>query len=525
MTTLQQRILSSRLAELRNRFDAANISPLVDKLCLLALILMYFFVTAVMSRRYLWHDELYTYYIAEAPSLAAVWQDIHLDLHPPLMFFIARLSLSVFGDSAYALRLPFILVFLAGSLCLYLFIARRLRPIYGALAVLVFWSTPIIYYATEARPYGLILGFFAMVMLAWQNAVKPGRSGKSLLLLLLSNTAMMLTHFFGVFFLFPFGLGELVRWRRNRKPDLALWAVLAIPAALPLIYYRVMASYSESLFPADFQAGFHKMAGFYYYSLSPEGWVLLLAFCGALAVAYQSNRAAVPSQLKMTTLEQTFLAGLLLLPVVVNLALMGAHGAFFPRYAAPAVLGYSIALAFLLAAYTNLSRSAAAAACGLLLLYIPADNVLGPLVKEIRRNRNSATISNSVSIDRIKPNLPLVAASGLTFLEMDHYESPGTAGRLFYLTDRTLAIRYAHATLFESLPNLKRHFPIRASVEPYRQFIREHGHFLVIGTPDYPEDWLIRYLVDTHAKLEYLGDFPGPYKDSQLFEITLPAEK
>ncbi len=441
------------------------------------------------------------------------------------MFFIARLSIGIFGDSAYALRLPFILVFLAGSLCLYVFVARRLRPIYGALAVLVFWSTPILYYATEARPYGLVLGFFAMVMLAWQNAVEPGRSGRSLLLLLLANTAMMLTHFFGVLFLFPFGLGELLRWYRSRKPDPALWAVLFLPAALPFIYFRVMASYADSLFPADFQAGIRKMAVFYYDTLYPEGWVLLLAFCGALAVAYQPHRSESKLRVRMSSLELVFLAGLLLLPVVVNLALMRAHGAFFSRYAAPAALGYAIAIAFLLAAYTNLSRSASAAACCLLLLYIPADNALVPLLKEIKRNRNSAAISNSASLERVKPDLPLVAASGLTFLEMDHYESPSTVARLFYLNDRSLAIQYAHATLFEGLPNLKQHFPIRANVEPYPQFIREHRDFLVLGTPDYPEDWLIRYLIATHAHLEYLGDFPGPYKDSQLFEVTLTSEK
>ena len=255
MPVLERRTFSARLTELRERFDAAAISPLVNRLCILALVLLYLLVTAVMSWRQLWFDELHTYYIASASSLSQVWEDIHLDLNPPLMFFIARLSMGIFGHNAYALRLPFILAFLGGSACLYVFIARRLRPIYGALGVLVFWSSPIIYYASEARPYGLILGLFAMVMLAWQNAVKPARSRKSLAILLLANVAMMLTHFFGVFYLFPFGLCELLRWYRNRRPDLALWAVLLLPAALPFIFLRVMARYSESLFPPAFQAG------------------------------------------------------------------------------------------------------------------------------------------------------------------------------------------------------------------------------------------------------------------------------
>ena len=227
--------------------------------------------------------------------------------------------------------------------------------------------------------------------------------------------------------------------------------------------------------------------------------------------------------ISMSSLELTLLAGLLLLPIVVNLALMRAHGAFFPRYAAPAVLGYSIATAFLLAAYTNLSRSAAAVACSLLFLYVPASNIAGPLIQEIRHRHDSAI--SGFTLDRVKPSLPLVAASGLTFLEMDHYEKPATVARLYYLTDRSLAIQYAHATLFEGLPGLKQSFPIRANIEPYAQFTAEHREFLVFGTPNYPEDWLIRYLVTTGAKLTYLGDFPGPYKDSQLFEVSLGPAK
>jgi hypothetical protein len=108
---------------------------------------------------------------------------------------------------------------------------------------------------------------------------------------------------------------------------------------------------------------------------------------------------------------------------------------------------------------------------------------------------------------------------------MDHYEDPATVARLYYLTDRSLAIQYAHATLFEGLPGLKQYFPIRANIEPYNQFIANHQQFLVLGTPDYPEDWLIRYLVAGHAQLTYLGDFPGPYKDTQLFEVYLAPSK
>jgi hypothetical protein len=133
------------------------------------------------------------------------------------------------------------------------------------------------------------------------------------------------------------------------------------------------------------------------------------------------------------------------------------------------------------------------------------------------------TVVETPPLDRLRPDLPLVAASGLTFLEMDHYESPATVKRLYYLSDRDLALRIAHATIFEGgFVTLNRHFPIRAKVAPYPQFVAEHPQFLVVGTPTYSEDWLIKHLLAIHAKLQYLGDFPIPYKDTEIFEVTMP---
>jgi 4-amino-4-deoxy-L-arabinose transferase-like glycosyltransferase len=129
-----------------------------------------------MSMRQLWHDELFTYYIAQAPSLSRLWEELHLDLNPPLLYLATRASLAVLGDHPYAVRFPSILAFLAGSLCLYVWVARRLRPSYGLLAMLALWSTPFFYYSSEARPYGLVIGFFGMALLAYQNAVEPASS-------------------------------------------------------------------------------------------------------------------------------------------------------------------------------------------------------------------------------------------------------------------------------------------------------------------------------------------------------------
>jgi hypothetical protein len=510
---------AQRLERIRDRLENAKVPSFLPKLALLGLVVFYFLITAVMSSRQLWHDELFTYYIAQAPSLSRLWEDLHLDLNPPLLYLATRASLAVLGDHPYAVRFPSILAFLAGSLCLYVWVARRLRPSYGLLAILAFWSTPFFYYSSEARPYGLVIGFFGMALLAYQNAIQPARRASSVVLLALAVSGMMFSHLFAVFYLAPFGLAELVRLYRRRKPDVGVWAALVVPACFPFIYLSLVTRFQSSVFPESFQASLHRIWTFYIVTLKPEGPMLLLALFAALLIAFRRERPELSQRALPDLLDIGFIAGALAVPVVINLVLMRSHGAFFDRYGGPAAIGLALIVVFLIAAYTNISRLAAIAAGCVLLLYIPLENVLSTGAQLLHRH-----VSATAPIDSVKPDLPLVAASGLTFLEMDKYASPATVARLYYLTDTQLAIQYAHATIFEGFPLLKRYFPIRAAVDPFHEFIRQHPKFLVLGTPGYPEDWLLRKLMADGDELKYLGDFPGPYKDTSLYEVTIAGE-
>lgn len=509
--------LRAWLESARDRFETARFTRFDSAIALAGAIVFYFVMTALGSMRQLWHDELFTYYIARSPSMSRFWEAIRLDLNPPLSYLAVRASLALFGDGAYAARLPSILAFLAASLCFYRFVSRRLRPVYGMLAMLVFWSTPFLYYATEARPYAFIFAFFGMAMLAWQRATEPARPWGAVVLLGLAICGMMLSHFFALFYLAPFCLAELLRVYRSRKVDWPMWAALLLPCLIVLIYLPVISRYREVvLVPPSFEASPIKMLGFVYRSLEPESLALLIAICAGVLAAVRRNRARP----LLNQVELVFTAGLFVIPVLVTVSLMRSHGAAFARYIGPTVFAWGLLVAFFLAIETNLSRVAAAVACCALLLYLAGLNIVAPFRTAWRASR--ATIAAAPPIQQVRPDLPLVAASGLTFLEMDKYSDPSTVARLHYLTDRDLAIRYAHATLFEGFPALKRYFPIRAAVDPYPQFVAEHPRFLVLGTVDYPEDWLLRELLDIHASLQYLGQVPGPYKDHDLFVVTMP---
>jgi len=83
-----------------------------------------------MSTRQLWHDELFTYYIAQAPSLSRLWEELHLDLNPP-MLYLARVLPWHCWETLYAVRRPVDSGVLSRQSVLYVWVARRLRPSYG----------------------------------------------------------------------------------------------------------------------------------------------------------------------------------------------------------------------------------------------------------------------------------------------------------------------------------------------------------------------------------------------------------
>ncbi len=478
---------------------------------LAALSLFYVALVAAAMHRHLWHDELYTYYIAQAPSLAELWRDLNLDLNPPLIYLAARTSMHLFGNTALGVRLPSVIAFFLGSLCLYSLVERRLKPSYGVLAVLIFWSTPALDFATEARPYALILGFFGLAMFSWQRSIESPSRHWSILTLAIAVSGMMLSNLLAILFLIPFLLAEAARSTLLRRIDVPVAAALLVPCSLSLLFLRTIASYrSDNPFPHAFQAGPRKMASYYYWTLSPEGWVLLVAFCAALMVCLIGRRltAARP---QYADFELAFLAGLFSLPIVVNAGMLLSHGAFFTRYAVPTLFAYPLVLVGLLAALTQTNGHGALVMGALIALYIPVQYFVKPFLPP-------------PSFTQAHPDLPLVAASGLTFLEMDHEQPTQTVQRLYYLTDRQYALQYAHTTIFEGLPTIKQRFPIRGHVEPFRDFVRAHPRFLVIGTVDYAEDWLLRYLLSIHAKLELAGEFPSQSKDTQLFLVDMPVQ-
>jgi hypothetical protein len=452
------------------------------------------------------------------------WDAMKLDLNPPLNYLIARWCINLFGKNEFATRLPSMLGFLLGSICVYRFTSIRLPRVFGLLAVLVLWTSPYLTFASEARPYALVIGFLGLAMVSWQRSLETPASVRALVTLCLALCCLMLSHLFGVFYTVPFFVAELLLWLRTKKHRIGVWCCLVLPYVIPAIYISKAKAYEKDSIAQAFQASLHKIVGFYAESLGGHSAALLVATVVGLTVVFGYRRLESFAGGRFSVPEVGMALTFLVLPVYMNVVLMRSHSGFFPRYALPVIIAYSLLFVMFIARAGRRSESAALIVSLVLMVFLFRATLLDAVVG-LKYGDPFLSIPQKTSdpCRTLKPELPLVAASGLTFIEMDHYAGPTTAGRLHYLTDRELAIRYAGATIFEGLPSAKKHFPIRGTVEPYKKFVSEHDHFLVVGTPDYPEDWLISELLTSHADMRFLGTFPNNYKDWHVFEVTMPA--
>ena len=467
-------------------------------------------VTIPVATRPLWFDELFTYYVAAAPDLEQSYARlIHTDLNPPLEYLLVRGSIALFGHTPLAVRIPSLAGFLCASLVLFLLARKRLGAVYGLTAMGFLWSTGFLRFAVEARPYALLLAFFSIAAACWLKAAGKGKMTRAHWGLSASLTGMLLSQCFAGVFLGALIVGQVVHDVRAGKADRSSWLALTIPLPVVALYLPMIRYARSILYPPAFRATWGSLAAPYTMLVFPLGPVLILFLIALLLLPRQPGGGRIREL--AAPHEIAFVAGTLLAPALIVLAVMWAKLAFWPRYGSCAAVGASLLLTFLVAYKSNRAPSVGVLAAVLLLGNFCAVHLI-PAQKPERP---------STAYREIRPDLPFVAASGLTFLEMDHREPAEFISRLHYLTDREAAVRYANATIFETYPVLRQWFPIRAKVEPYREFAARHGCFLVFATPGYPEDWLLDKLKDDGADIRLLEREASGYKDRDLFLVSL----
>jgi hypothetical protein len=125
------------------------------------------------SEKYFWYDEFFTLHLSRLPGFGVLWQALRegADFNPPLFYALTKASHAVFGTGQIGTRMPEIVGFWVFCLCLFAFVNRRAGAIAGSIAMLFPMLTGAFYYAYEARPYGVVLGFCGLAMFCWQRSL------------------------------------------------------------------------------------------------------------------------------------------------------------------------------------------------------------------------------------------------------------------------------------------------------------------------------------------------------------------
>lgn len=469
--------------------------------------------------RHLWFDELLTYHIAQAPTLGRLFYLVkRWDLNPPLLHLLAHLALRLSGGSLTAIRIPSAIEFYLAGVLLFFYSIRKLGLAFAALPVLLFWYSPMFRYATEARPYALLCFWFCALLLLWDIAVSEKRRGLILTGIAIASLGLVSSHVLAPLSLVAFGAAEIWRYVNGRKSDYPLWAALFLPTVLTLFYLPFYASFRTITdYPFAFQASPVKAASFYWHTFEDVFWCWTAAVLGAFLAAKGRWKWQFPAWWRG---QWPLFATLAAVPVLVDLVMMLDRAPFWGRYCISSVVVLYFLCALTVAmGFQRVPRAGYAAIVAAFALIL-MQRVIVPW----HRTLAQPVPSNAAALESVRPDLPVVAASGLTFIEMGQYESPALTSRLFYLKDHGAAIQFAHAAIFEDISDFQQAFKLPGTIESYRQFTHAHPEFLVFGTFDYPEDWLLRKLAADGAAITLLAKYANPYKDKTLFDVRVKGK-
>ncbi len=459
-----------------------------------------------------WYDELFTFYISRLPDWGAIRAALldGADFNPPVLYALTRAAHGVFGDGHVATRLPQNLGFTVMCICLYIFVARRCGRTYGAVSATIPLVTGAYEYAYEARTYGITFGLAAVALVTWQAAASGRHRQAATVATGLALTGVVLTHCYAILVLVPFWCGEAVRARRRGRIDWPIVASILVPTTGVACYFPLLNAMRSIRLDNSLQ----QPAQFTFFPLllAPALWPLSIALVAALLV----ERTPATTNAGLASWEVAASAGFLAIPAMSAAVALGFAGIYSDRYGMPAIIGVAITGALVVRRAVNGCDVPGFVFAGVLCVWFFVTGV-----RSAERTTSPEVIAvpfEAIDVASKYPQLPIVASSGLEFLQFDHYGKSDFVARLVYVSDSDAAVKYSHSNVFEvTYPAVGRWFPIRGRIERYDPFVRTNPHFLVFGDPDFQLDWLHRRLEADEAEFQLL------YRDRgwMLLHVTI----
>jgi hypothetical protein len=444
------------------------------------------------SLKTFWYDELVTVYLCRLPSFGATWSAVlhGADLNPPLLYLLTRWSQHLFGEGLIATRLPEILSFWLFGLCLFWFAKSRLGPLRGAIAGFFPVFTLAHYYAYEARPHGIVLGCFGLMLLCWQRARAGNRALLWSLGLWISYIAALLAHVYAVYLLIPFLAVEAVSLARHRRIHLGITvALLLAPPCVAPLYLRLYSSFSQGKLPGIHIHLYELVQHYLIYVLGPALLLLVLLLVFLAWKPPSIDVASDPAELRSLHADELWLAlALGALPVIGVAALKVTHAFYFDRYFLEATAGYAL----LLAQATVVRGSRALVARGMLfsmVALLSADTLIAAYchmrhadIDQIEPSSHIAFVSNpakplarNAALLRDTTHLDILVTNEPDYLYLQYYAPPSIRKRLVFGSPPTSAFLKG----YQSLTHWGR---TDFRIASFDEFFAQHNDFLVYSS-------------------------------------------
>jgi hypothetical protein len=409
----------------------------------LALTIAYFADTLFRaSRKLFWFDELFTLYVSRLPNLKSLWDVLMagVELNPPVLYIFTRWSNSLFGEGQVSLRLPAIVGFWIFCLSLFQFVRKRSTPLGGFVAMLFPMVTLAYWYAIEARPYGIELGFCGIALICWQALADhaPGRVAW-LIGLVAALAGALLAHGYAFLVFIPIVIGEMARTYQRRRVDWVIWGAIAISSLAILVSVPLSLALKRSLIPNE--AAHASLAGLvtnYIVFLKPAAYVVI----GWLALMYFAKEKAPhpsPSRGTLPLHEGLALLAFAAIPIFQALSTKLTGAPTFARYSIPFIAGPACLLGLISARRPVV----AVGTLGLLLAQIGADAAKFRSDSTLVEPSVSHPISTSLSRFRARyewmeapefRSLPIALLDRFDFLPIAFYAPPELVARLTYVS-------------------------------------------------------------------------------------------
>ena len=469
---------------------------------------------AIDLREKMWNDELFTLQMAQQGGPAEIvkaaaegWDTA------PLYAIIVRSLLPIVKDDALAIRLPATLGYCGMILCLLAFFHRRLPAVYAFVAALLACDA-CLFYATDGRSYGVVLGCAAGALLCWQSAAEGRRRGLAIPLLAFSLALMIAMHYYSIFFLVPLFLAELARARSSRKLDFGILAAM-LPALLVLaLHYPLMASSSYMTTHFWSPARWNLIRPFYNYFIFQILYVSSLVLL-VLVVFPKSSVQQSPHEIEMPAYEWVAIGALALMPPVVIAVSRYTTHVFVHRYILWAMMGSAVLLGALLCAVFRGRAAVGVTLLGLLVALIA--------VKDIMTLRGASLLRAGEEVRRELEMLPdgrepIVIPDEHVFMELSYYAQPRLRARFIYPVCADLELRYRK---YDSIALGMSAFSHRTKlhIEELDGILAQYPLFLLAVVP---EDYLPRHLAS--AGYHVVPVHPAAVRPF-LFEVRAPPKQ